>query len=169
VIDAWTGPTPTPQQFPHNEPDGIRKLLDKIRAVELQIKGSTSNFLGPAIQDVVKHRKNAGIVEGSTELLPEFTPLETPPDLLNSPQEFTPPTDPPKHPDLSTKHLNSRARVQESSPPLGTTELLGSSSHTAPESSPVQADRKCNYCHTEPEPPGGGICSTCTDLIKAAS
>jgi len=29
--------------------------------------------------------------------------------------------------------------------------------------------QKCGYCHTEPEPPGGGICSTCTDLIEAAS
>ena len=48
MIDAWTGPTPTPQQFPANEPNGIRKLLDKIKALELQIRESTSNLLGTA-------------------------------------------------------------------------------------------------------------------------
>lgn len=45
--------------------------------------------------------------------------------------------------------------------------------HTQPLSGTVGAQsghgQKCGYCHTEPEPPGGGICSTCTDLIKAAS
>jgi hypothetical protein len=45
--------------------------------------------------------------------------------------------------------------------------------HTQPLSGTVGAQsghsRKCGYCHTEPEPPGGGICSTCTDLIEAAS
>jgi hypothetical protein len=48
VIDAWSGPPPTPQQFPANEPNGIRKLLDKIKALELQIRESTSNLLGTA-------------------------------------------------------------------------------------------------------------------------
>ena len=48
MIDAWTGPTPTPQQFPPNEPNGIRKLLDKIAALELRIKESTSNLLRTA-------------------------------------------------------------------------------------------------------------------------
>ena len=48
MIDAWSGPPPTPQQFPANEPNGIRKLLDKIKALELQIKESTSNLLGTA-------------------------------------------------------------------------------------------------------------------------
>jgi hypothetical protein len=128
-------------------------------------KGRGMKVSGAIIQEVVKVRK----ASESPELLPSSPPLELPPDLLNSPQEFTPPSDPPKHPDLSTKHLNSRARVQQSSPAHGTTELLGSSINTAQESSPVQADRKCCYCHTEPEPPGGGICSTCTDLIQAAS
>ena len=33
----------------------------------------------------------------------------------------------------------------------------------------VGDSRKCGYCHTEPEPPGGGICSTCTDLLRPAS
>ena len=128
-------------------------------------KGRGMKLSGAVIQEVVKARK----ASESPELLPEFTPLETPPDLLNSPQEFTPSTDPPKLPDLSTKHLNSGVRVQESSPAHGTTELLGSSSSTTQESSPAQADRKCGYCHVEPEPPGGGICSTCTDLIEGAS
>jgi len=48
MIDAWSGPTPTPQQFPANEPNGIRKLLDKIKALELQIKEAMSNLLGTA-------------------------------------------------------------------------------------------------------------------------
>jgi len=121
---------------------------------------------GRVIQEVVKRRKNAGIVEGSTELLPEFTPLEVDPE---PDQEFTQFTNSPEHPDLSTDHLNSGPRVQQSSPPLGTTELRDSTPIGVPESSPAQTDRKCCYCHTEPEPPGGGICSTCADLIEAAS
>lgn len=48
MIDAWSGPTPVSNQFPHNEPNGIRMLLDKIRAVELQVKESTSNLLRTA-------------------------------------------------------------------------------------------------------------------------
>ena len=48
MIDAWSGPTPTPQQFPHHEQNGIRKLLDKIAALELRIKESTSNLLRTA-------------------------------------------------------------------------------------------------------------------------
>ena len=48
MIDAWSGPTPSPQEFPRNEPDGIRKLLDKIRAVELSVREVTSNLLGSA-------------------------------------------------------------------------------------------------------------------------
>jgi len=48
VIDAWSGPPPTPQQFPPNEPNGIRKLLDKIKALEVQIREATSNLLGTA-------------------------------------------------------------------------------------------------------------------------
>ena len=48
MIDMWSGPTPTPQQFPHNEPNGIRKLLDLIKSVQLQIRESTSNLLGTA-------------------------------------------------------------------------------------------------------------------------
>ena len=48
MIDAWSGPTPTPQQFPANEPNGIRKLLDKFKALELQVKESTSNLLRTA-------------------------------------------------------------------------------------------------------------------------
>jgi|GEM_PF-1040671 len=104
---------------------------------------------GKVIQEVVKVRKNTELVESSSELLPEFTPSEKSPDLLNSPREFTPSTDPPKVPDLSTKHLNSGARVQQSSPTHGTTELLGSSIHTAQESSPVQTDKiLCQVCHT---------------------
>jgi hypothetical protein len=48
VIDAWSGPTPVSNQFPANEPNGIRKLLDKITALERQIKESTSNLLRTA-------------------------------------------------------------------------------------------------------------------------
>lgn len=44
MVDPWTGPPPVSNQFPHNEPDGIRKLLDKIKAVELQVKESTSHL-----------------------------------------------------------------------------------------------------------------------------
>lgn len=47
-IDPWSGPTPVSNQFPANEPDGIRKLLDKIKAVELQVREVTSNLLGSA-------------------------------------------------------------------------------------------------------------------------
>jgi hypothetical protein len=48
VIDAWGGPPPTPQQFPKNEPNGIRALLDKIDRIALQAKESTSNLLRTA-------------------------------------------------------------------------------------------------------------------------
>ena len=48
MIDAWTGPTPSPQQFPKNEPNGIRALLDRIDRVALQAKESTSNLLRTA-------------------------------------------------------------------------------------------------------------------------
>jgi len=48
MIDAWSGPTPTPQQFPKNEPNGIRALLDRINAIGLQVKEATSNLLGTA-------------------------------------------------------------------------------------------------------------------------
>ncbi len=52
VIDAWTDPSnpPNPQQFPrsYGPNDGIRQLLDKIKAVELQVKESTSNLLRTA-------------------------------------------------------------------------------------------------------------------------
>jgi AAA domain/Toprim domain len=65
---------------------------------------------GRVVQEVVKRRKNAV----TAELLPEFTPLEVDPE---PDQEFTPLTDPPKQPDLSTDHLNSGPRVQQSSPP----------------------------------------------------
>jgi len=121
---------------------------------------------GMVIQEVVKRRKNAGIVEGSTELLPEFTPPEVDPEPG---QEFTPFTNSPKRPDLSTDHLNSGARVQQSSPPLGTTELSPPTLKGGEGVHPAQADDKCGYCHTEPAPPGGGICSTCTEILKAAS
>lgn len=132
-------------------------------------KGRGMKVSGAVIQEVVKVRK----ASESPELLPSSPPLETPPDLLNSPQEFTPLTDPPKHPDLSTDHLNSEARVQQSSPAHGTTELLGSSINTAQESSPVQI---CGICHSQETDPGRGICSKCDttqsskpDRTKAAS
>jgi len=48
MIDAWSGPAPVSNQFPANEPNGIRKLLDKIAALERQIRESTSNLLGTA-------------------------------------------------------------------------------------------------------------------------
>ena len=48
MIDAWSGPTPTPQQFPANEPNGIRALLDRINAIGLQVKEATSNLLQTA-------------------------------------------------------------------------------------------------------------------------
>lgn len=48
MIDAWTGPTPTPQQFPANEPDGIRKLLGKIKDIETNLREVTSNLLRTA-------------------------------------------------------------------------------------------------------------------------
>jgi len=94
---------------------------------------------GRVIQEVVKRRKNAV----TAELLPEFTPPEVDPE---PDQEFTPFTNSPKHPDLSTDHLNSKPRVQQSSPPLGTTELLGSTPIGAQESSPAQTDDDCSIC-----------------------
>jgi KaiC/GvpD/RAD55 family RecA-like ATPase len=117
------------------------------------------------LQEVVRLRK----ATAGGEFPHNSPPLPAPPDLLNSPPEFTPSEEPPKLPDLSTDHLNSGSRIQQNSPQIGTPEFLGSSINTAQENSPIQADRKCGYCHTEPEPPGGGLCSTCTDLIKAAS
>ena len=48
MIDAWSGPTPVTNEYPPNEPDGIRKLLAKIDALELQIREKTSNLLGSA-------------------------------------------------------------------------------------------------------------------------
>ena len=120
---------------------------------------------GAVIQEVVKVRKSSK----SPELLPSSPPLETPPDLLNSPQEFTPYDDPQKHPDLSTNHLNSEARVQQSSAAHGTTELLGSSINTAQESSPVQASDKCPLCDDGVPAPGRGICTDCDNRTRSAS
>lgn len=50
VIDMWTGPTPTPQQFPrsYTRDDGIRQLLDKIKGIETQLREVTSNLLRTA-------------------------------------------------------------------------------------------------------------------------
>jgi len=101
--------------------------------------GRGTKAAGRVIQEVVKRRKDAA----PAELLPEFTPSETEPEPAESEEEFTPSNDHPENPDLSTELLNSGARVQQSSPRDGTTELRGSSLKTAPESSPVQADDKC--------------------------
>lgn len=46
MIDAWTGPTPTPQQFPHNEPDGIRKLLGLIKSIQAELRDVRSHLPG---------------------------------------------------------------------------------------------------------------------------
>ena len=48
MVDPWQGPTPVSNQFPRNEPDGIRKLLAKIDAVALSVREVTSNLLGSA-------------------------------------------------------------------------------------------------------------------------
>jgi AAA domain len=106
-------------------------------------KGRGVKVSGAVIQEVVKVRK----ASGSPELSPSSPPSQLPPDLVNSPQEFTPCTDPPKLPDLSTDHLNSGARVQQSSPAHGTTELLGSSINTAQESSPAHHVDGCSTCN----------------------
>lgn len=46
MIDAWSGPTPTPQQFPANEPDGIRKLLGLIKSVQQELRDVRSHLPG---------------------------------------------------------------------------------------------------------------------------
>jgi len=64
MIDAWSGPTPLSNQFPANEPDGIRKLLDKIKAIETELRDVRSHLPGaggisndalssPVVPDVV--------------------------------------------------------------------------------------------------------------------
>lgn len=49
MVDPWTGPPPSPQQFPANQPDGIKKLLEKIRAVETQLRDVRSHLPGSGI------------------------------------------------------------------------------------------------------------------------
>jgi len=94
---------------------------------------------GKVIQEVVKRRKDAA----PAELLPEFTPSENDPESAELREEFTPSADTPKDPDLSTKHLNSRARVQESSPRNGTTELSSPTLKGDEGVHPAQASDKC--------------------------
>lgn len=48
MVDPWTGPPPISNQWPKNEVNGIKKLLDKIDKVALQAKESTSNLLRTA-------------------------------------------------------------------------------------------------------------------------
>ena len=50
MIDAWSGPTPTPQQFPgHAAPgDGIGQLLGMIQSLRQEMRELKSNLLGPA-------------------------------------------------------------------------------------------------------------------------
>jgi AAA domain/Toprim domain len=117
---------------------------------------------GKVIQEVVKRRKDAA----PAELLPEFTPSESP---LNSGTSSPRRADHPKHRDLSTEQVNSGTEVQGSSPAHGTTELRGSSLKTAPGSSPVQAGTKCPLCPTGTAPPGRGICPACDDRTRSAS
>jgi len=46
MIDAWSGPTPTPQQFPANQPNGILKLLEKIKGIETELRDVRSHLPG---------------------------------------------------------------------------------------------------------------------------
>jgi len=94
---------------------------------------------GRVIQEVVKRRKDAA----PAELLPEFTPPEIDAAPAELGQKFTPSTNPTKHPNLSTKHLNSGARVQQSSPVHGTTELSAPTLQGAEGVHPVQAGNEC--------------------------
>ena len=50
MVDPWSGPPPTPGQFPyHAAPgDGIRALLDKIKGIETNLREVTSNLLSTA-------------------------------------------------------------------------------------------------------------------------
>lgn len=47
-IDPWTGPTPISNQYPHHEPDGIKKLLGRLDALRTELRESTSNLLRTA-------------------------------------------------------------------------------------------------------------------------
>jgi hypothetical protein len=97
---------------------------------------------GRVIQEVVKRRKDAA----PAELLPEFTPPEIDPESAELKEEFTPSDDHPKHPDLSTKRLNSRARVQQSSPRNGTTELSPPTLKGGEGVHPVHQEDNCSTC-----------------------
>jgi hypothetical protein len=99
---------------------------------------------GRVIQEVVKRRKDAA----PAELLPEFTPSEIEPGSAELQQEFTPSADHPENPDLSTEHLNSGARVQQSSPVHGTTELSAPTLKGAEGVHPAQAGDNCSMCDT---------------------
>ena len=46
MIDAWQGPPPVSNQFPHNEPDGIRKLLGLIQGIKQELRESRSHLPG---------------------------------------------------------------------------------------------------------------------------
>lgn len=48
MIDAWTGPTPIPQQFLKHEPDGIAQLVGIIKDQGTRLREVTSNLLRSA-------------------------------------------------------------------------------------------------------------------------
>jgi len=65
VIDAWTGPTPKTNEYRHNEPNGIRALVDKINRLERLIGEKTSNLLGPA---GIKVTRSGMVIDSDLEL-----------------------------------------------------------------------------------------------------
>jgi len=53
MVDAWSGPAPTPQQFPyHAAPgDGIRQLLDVIAGIRQEVRDVRSHLPGSGINN----------------------------------------------------------------------------------------------------------------------
>jgi hypothetical protein len=98
-------------------------------------KGRGVKVSGAVIQEVVKVRK----ASGSPELLPSSPPFES----AELREEFTSLADHPIHSDLSTDQVNSRARVQQSSPVHGTTELSAPTLKGAEGVHPAQASDRC--------------------------
>jgi hypothetical protein len=47
-MDPWTGPTPTPQQFPYQSSNGIQVLLDTITGIRTELREVRSNLFSTA-------------------------------------------------------------------------------------------------------------------------
>jgi hypothetical protein len=47
-MDPWTGPTPTPQQFPYQSSDGLQVLIDAIAGMRTELREVRSNLFSNA-------------------------------------------------------------------------------------------------------------------------